>query len=286
MAPSHYLNQCRLIINGVLRHSLKINFTRSAQGINLWNDFKNTFAKSFTHFSGANELFLPSITEYSIQMTITKVDKLVFRSTTQSAHIMTGYPHGPAWVESHCNAVWYKMILCAAWEWGMDSISHYELTKDSPYLTMDLLNSHDTNNEWYLNGSMQKTHNFIANALELCLFCIKPLIYMMFLLSWNTNSVSARNRTQLKMLINMARLGQLLNPVSLIKRYENTLHTYGQPPYWVCHWAFNKKCPKKTKIEWHIQWDGDNLSTSDLTLATSMRKDLHYHNLCCFSLEE
>ena len=33
-APSHYLNQCWLIINGVLWHSPKTNFTENAQAIN------------------------------------------------------------------------------------------------------------------------------------------------------------------------------------------------------------------------------------------------------------
>ena len=34
MAPSHYLNQCWLIISGVVWHSLETNFTRSNQVIN------------------------------------------------------------------------------------------------------------------------------------------------------------------------------------------------------------------------------------------------------------
>ena len=40
MAPSHYLNQCCLIINEVLWHPAKTNFSVSAHETNLWNEFE------------------------------------------------------------------------------------------------------------------------------------------------------------------------------------------------------------------------------------------------------
>ena len=44
MAPSRYLNQCWIIINGLLWHPLKTNSTGISQVINLWNEFeKYTF---------------------------------------------------------------------------------------------------------------------------------------------------------------------------------------------------------------------------------------------------
>ena len=39
-APSHYLNQCWLIISGVVRHSPDSNFTENTQDIYHWNEFK------------------------------------------------------------------------------------------------------------------------------------------------------------------------------------------------------------------------------------------------------
>ena len=55
-APTHYLNQCWLIIKGVLWHSPERNFTGNAQDINSWNEFEFTISKLFPHFPGANEL--------------------------------------------------------------------------------------------------------------------------------------------------------------------------------------------------------------------------------------
>ena len=40
-APSHYLNQCWLIMNGVLWYSPYNNFTGSARDINSWYEFEN-----------------------------------------------------------------------------------------------------------------------------------------------------------------------------------------------------------------------------------------------------
>ena len=45
MAPSHYLNQCRLIINKFQRHSYKKNFTRNSSAINHWSWLQNYLSK-------------------------------------------------------------------------------------------------------------------------------------------------------------------------------------------------------------------------------------------------
>ena len=44
-APSHYLNQCWLIINKVKWHSSDSNFTRDNSAINHWNSFENHSSK-------------------------------------------------------------------------------------------------------------------------------------------------------------------------------------------------------------------------------------------------
>ena len=54
-APSHYLNQCWLIISEVQWHSYLGNFTRDASTINHWN-LKITCLKFHPNFPRANEL--------------------------------------------------------------------------------------------------------------------------------------------------------------------------------------------------------------------------------------
>ena len=55
-APSHYLNQCWLFINGVLWHSPKTNFSGRSQDISLSNESEVYTCKILPHFPGANEL--------------------------------------------------------------------------------------------------------------------------------------------------------------------------------------------------------------------------------------
>ena len=56
-APSHYLDQCWLVISVVLWHSPETNFTVSAQTTILCNEFKDyTFLKLLPHLLWANEL--------------------------------------------------------------------------------------------------------------------------------------------------------------------------------------------------------------------------------------
>ena len=55
-APSHYLNQCWLIIRGVLWHSSENSFAGIAQGINSGYEFKKDLWKLFSNLPGANEL--------------------------------------------------------------------------------------------------------------------------------------------------------------------------------------------------------------------------------------
>ena len=55
MVPSHYLNQHWLIINGVLWHSPKINFTVPMISTHRMC-LKNTLVKLLPHLPGANEL--------------------------------------------------------------------------------------------------------------------------------------------------------------------------------------------------------------------------------------
>ena len=45
-APSHYLNQCWLIVNGFLSHSSETNFTGRAQDINSWNRLEKYTGKT------------------------------------------------------------------------------------------------------------------------------------------------------------------------------------------------------------------------------------------------
>ena len=46
MAPSHYLNQCWLIISRVQRHLSEGNFTIDTSGINHWNYLENYLSKN------------------------------------------------------------------------------------------------------------------------------------------------------------------------------------------------------------------------------------------------
>ena len=54
--PSHYLNQCLLITNGVLWHSQESNFTKSAHEINPWHRREITLPKLSPYIPGGSEL--------------------------------------------------------------------------------------------------------------------------------------------------------------------------------------------------------------------------------------
>ena len=56
MAPSHYLNQCWLIISEVLWHSPDGNFTWNAQDIYPWREFEITNLSLHPQVPGTNEL--------------------------------------------------------------------------------------------------------------------------------------------------------------------------------------------------------------------------------------
>ena len=51
MAPSHYLNQCWLIIGQVLWHSVESNFMASAQAVILRNEFEKLHFQNYYHLS-------------------------------------------------------------------------------------------------------------------------------------------------------------------------------------------------------------------------------------------
>ena len=46
MAPSYYLNQHWLVVNGILWHLSETNLTANSQDINSWNEFENHTCKS------------------------------------------------------------------------------------------------------------------------------------------------------------------------------------------------------------------------------------------------
>ena len=59
LAPSHFLNQCWLIIDGAQQQSISGILMGSTQDINLWNKFENHTLKKkkiLSHHPGANEL--------------------------------------------------------------------------------------------------------------------------------------------------------------------------------------------------------------------------------------
>ena len=58
-APSHYLNQCWLIISKVLWCLCEDNFARETSAINHQNYLENYFSKFLSNLQGANELNLP-----------------------------------------------------------------------------------------------------------------------------------------------------------------------------------------------------------------------------------
>ena len=65
-APSHYLNQCWLIISEVQWHSYKGNCTRDASAINHWNPFQNYISKISFKFPRANELSVTKVMWLSV----------------------------------------------------------------------------------------------------------------------------------------------------------------------------------------------------------------------------
>ena len=56
IAPSHYLNQCWLIISGVLQHAHQSNFIGYVQEFNPKHESENFSLKFLKHHPGANEL--------------------------------------------------------------------------------------------------------------------------------------------------------------------------------------------------------------------------------------
>ena len=59
-APSLYLNQCWLIINEVLWHSLEVNFIRNTPDIHLWYEFYNYYIRALSPSSQWVNLLLLS----------------------------------------------------------------------------------------------------------------------------------------------------------------------------------------------------------------------------------
>ena len=55
-APSHYLNQCWLIISKVQWHSSECSFTKDTSTISHWNYLENYLSNFFSNLQGANEL--------------------------------------------------------------------------------------------------------------------------------------------------------------------------------------------------------------------------------------
>ena len=69
-APSHYLNQCWLIISKIQWHSFEGNFTRDTSAINHENLFENYMSKislKFTRGQGVNCMFTWAINQHSYQ---------------------------------------------------------------------------------------------------------------------------------------------------------------------------------------------------------------------------
>ena len=85
-APSHYLNQCWLIISKVLRHSSGGNFIRYVSHHSLKLAWKITFLKLDWNFSWANESSPPVVTVTTIVTTKVSPDNRV-RELSQQCHI-------------------------------------------------------------------------------------------------------------------------------------------------------------------------------------------------------
>ena len=81
-APSHYLNQCWLIINKVEWRSSKGNFTRDASAINHWNYQKKIkYLKCHSNFPGANELSHASVHVYFLRYLVVPTSASVVLAT-------------------------------------------------------------------------------------------------------------------------------------------------------------------------------------------------------------
>ena len=76
-APSHYLNQCWLIISKIQLHSSDGNFTRDTSVINDWNKHENYSSKISLKLAGANELRPWLLVTRSSAAILTMLDKHV-----------------------------------------------------------------------------------------------------------------------------------------------------------------------------------------------------------------
>ena len=94
-APSHYLNQCWLIISGFLWHSPTAYFTQSAQDIILSNEFQNTctLVKLLPHLRGQ---WVESFFTYWLYTEIFKIPYPNFFLLTGPDKKVTG-PKPPGW---------------------------------------------------------------------------------------------------------------------------------------------------------------------------------------------
>ena len=66
-APSHYLNQCWLIISGLLQHAYQSNFIGCVREFNLQHELENYSLEFLPHHPGANELTWLSINMFYIK---------------------------------------------------------------------------------------------------------------------------------------------------------------------------------------------------------------------------
>ena len=87
-APSHYLNQCWLIINEVEWHSSMGNFTRDTTAIKHWNYLKIKCLKCHSNLPGANELRSSAVVlQFSSWCNVIHCLVQMFIPATRFAHI-------------------------------------------------------------------------------------------------------------------------------------------------------------------------------------------------------
>ena len=117
-APSHYLNQCWLIIRGVLWHTSESSFAGIAQGIDSGYEFEKDILKNIFKSPRGQWVKTHHIGSISRQQRVTSmmsVYVLVWASTSHFQSLMSGSIKNNLWEWYGCTVAWKYIELTAIW---------------------------------------------------------------------------------------------------------------------------------------------------------------------------
>ena len=87
-APSHYLNQCWLIISEVLRHSSEGNFTENAKDVCSWYEFENQLKQYYSSQPIREHVFMVQWYGSSLVTKSLKITRVVMMPTLLSLGVL------------------------------------------------------------------------------------------------------------------------------------------------------------------------------------------------------